>query len=43
MKKFKKAAVFPLLIITMIMSVACATERVEETVATTAQAAIANR
>lgn len=37
MKKFKTAAVFPLLIITMIMSVACASDRVEETVATTTQ------
>ena len=37
MKKFKRAAVFPLLIITMIMSVACASDRAEETVATTAQ------
>ena len=37
MKKFKTAAVFPLLIITMIMSVACASDRVEEIEATTAQ------
>ena len=37
MKKFKTAAVFPLLIITMIMSVACASDSAEETVATTAQ------
>ena len=34
---FKKAAVFPLLIITMIISVACASERVEENGATTSQ------
>ena len=37
MKKFKRVAVFPLLIITMIMSVACASDSVEETVATTTQ------
>lgn len=37
MKKLKKTAVFPLLIITMIMSVACASERVEENGAAAAQ------
>ena len=37
MKKLKKAAVFPLLIITMIMSVACASDSAKETVATTTQ------
>ena len=37
MTKLKKVAVFPLLILTMIMSVACASERVEENVAAPAQ------
>ena len=37
MTKLKRVAVFPLLILTMIMSVACASERLEEIEATTAQ------